>query len=119
MSTVHPFIRKIFYFLLLTVPHCAVSWTVKIVNATNERITVDIKSSQAYPGWESGVPTTRKCEFIGKQVEPQSSRDFKYKDVNPICIAPCTKSVSITSPVKVTAQNKLTSCSNVIVLVRK
>lgn len=113
------FLRSIAYFSLFTVTHTSVCWTVKIVNLTDDNITVDIRSTQLYLGLKAGLPVSRACEFIGKQVDRHASENFDYKDVSPICIAPCTKSVTITSPVQLKAKSTLTSCSNVVVIVRK
>lgn len=111
-------IRTIIYLICLISTNISECWTVKIINFTNEKITVDIKSSQVYPSWNKKL-TKRRCEFIGKQINPNSTRDFNYKEINSICVAPCTKSVTITSPIKLSSQSKLTSCSNVIVVIRK
>jgi len=113
---------KVFYLIFLTsitsinFTEC---WTVKIVNFTNKTIKVNINSTQSYPGWEKGRPVKRDCSFIGENVEPHATRDFDYKTVNIICAGACTKSVEITSPVSLSASNPLTSCSNVIVVIRQ
>lgn len=119
MRTIRSFARTILYFVLLVSTRFSECWTVRVINATDEKITVDIRSTQSYPGLKSGRPTIKNCEFIGKQVDPNSSYDFDYRDVSPICVAPCTKSVTLTSPVRLTSKNKLTSCSNVIATVHK
>lgn len=119
MYKTHLFAIKMIYFIFLTSMNLSECWTVKILNLTNEKITVDINSSQIYPGWRKGRPIKRKCEFKGKQIDPHLTHDFDYKELNPICVAPCTKSVTITSPIKLRSQNTLTSCSDVIVIVRK
>ena len=127
MYKINLFARKMVYFIFLTSINFAECWTVKIVNLTDEKITVDIHSSQLYPGLKDGCKslnplaciTKKECGFIGKQVGPHLSQDLDYKDVNPICIAPCTRSVSITSPIQLSANSTLTSCSDVIVIVSK
>lgn len=119
MSQIHLLARKMICLIFLASIHFSECWVVKVINLTDEKITVDIHSTQLYPGWSAGRPTKRECEFIGKQVDPHASYDFDYKDVNAICIAPCTKSVTITSPIQLSSQNPLTSCSNVLVVVRK
>lgn len=118
MQTTHALLRRTGWLTLLISPQLVWCWTVKIVNLTDEKITIDIKSSQAYVGWDKG-PVSRSCEFIGKQVDAHAWRDFNYQEVNPLCAAPCTKSITITSPVQLDAPSTLTSCSNVIVIVRK
>jgi hypothetical protein len=92
------------------------AWVVKIVNETDQKIKVNIRSSQKYPTADF---TLKECSFKHQEVEPNSSRDFKYKDINDICIAPCTKLVKVISPVTLSANNPLTSCSNVIVTVKQ
>jgi hypothetical protein len=115
------------------------AWTVKIVNTTDTKITVDIHSSQLYPGWNdrcvhwcpkncdqwspanywTGCATQKECGFSGQEVEPNTSKDFQYNRVNAICKAPCTKSVKVTSPVALSASNPITTCGNVVVYVRQ
>jgi hypothetical protein len=139
MYKIHLFARKMIYCICLLSTHFSECLTVKVVNLTDQKITVDIHSTQLYPGWNercnhwcskgckfwspvdywTGCATKRECEFIGKEVEPHATSDFDYKDVNPICVAPCTKSVSVTSPVQLSAKSTITSCSNVIVTIRK
>ncbi len=115
--------------MLLTSMQLAECWVVKIVNLTDEKIAVDIHSSQTYPGskercsysWKNPLEciVKKECGFTGKQIDPHQTIDLDYKTVNAICIAPCTKSVSVTSPVQLNAKSTLTSCSNVIVIISK
>lgn len=119
MYKIHLFARIMICFIFLASVNFSECWIVKVINLTDEKITIDIHSSQLYPGWSAGKPAKRECEFIGKQIDPHASYDFNYKDVNPICIAPCTKSVAVTSPIQLNSQNTLTSCSNVVAIVRK
>jgi len=106
--------KKMLFSVLLMSIHAANAWIVKVANLTDQQITVDIRSSQSYLGSKANK---KECSFFGQQIDPNSSRDFDYKDVNPICVAPCTKSVTITNPIRLKAKNSLTSCSNVIVTV--
>lgn len=112
--------KKIIFLILLTSINMStftkLEWKVKVVNETSEKITVTIHSSQKYPGADLKL---KMCGFKNKTVEPNSSKDFKYKDVNPVCAGPCTKLVKITSPVTLSAKNPLTSCSSVIVVVKQ
>ncbi|HEV2916156.1 MAG TPA: hypothetical protein VGW78_00255 [Candidatus Babeliales bacterium] len=139
MYKIHLFARKMVYFIIFISTHFCQGWTVKVINFADEKITLDIHSTQMYAGWNdrcnhwcpkgckywspkdywTGCLEKKGCEFIGKQIDPHSSYDFDYKDVNPICVAPCTKSVTITSPIQLSAESTITSCSNVIVIVRK
>lgn len=127
MYKIHLFARKMICFVFLTSINLSQCWVVKVVNLTDEKITVDIHSSQLYLGYKDGCKsrnpleciTKKECGFIGKQVEPHLSIDLDYKTVNPICIGPCTKSVSITSPVQLNTNSTLTSCSDVIVIVSR
>jgi len=110
------FTRSMFYIITLTSMHFTGCWTVKVINLTDEKVTININSSQKYPGWENGRPIMRECSFIGENVEAHATRDFDYKT---ICVGACTQSVTITSPVSLSASNPLTSCSNVIVMISK
>src|SRR5438105_11998113 len=100
MHAFHLFVRKVVYITLLTSMHLSKCWVVKVLNLTDEKITINIQSTQSYPGWSAGKLVKRNCEFIDKQIAPHASQDFDYKKINAICMAPCTKSVSITSPVQ-------------------
>lgn len=114
------FSRKINCFILLTSINISIfaqlGWKVKIVNETNEKITVTIRSSQKYPGADLSL---KECSFKNQEVEANSSKDFRYTDINAVCAAPCTKSVKIVKPVLLSAKNPLTSCSNVVVIVKQ
>lgn len=119
MNSIRLFTKKTIYFFFLASAHFSGCWTVKVINLTDEKVTINIQSNQYYPGLQSGRVVNRRCEFIDKQIEPHATSDFKYKDVNRICVAPCTKSVTITSPVNVVSNNPLPSCSNIVVMIRK
>jgi len=114
--TFNLFARKMLAFLFLTSIHLTEAWTVKVVNETDKKITVNIKSSQKYL---SSKIEQKKCQFTAQEVGPNSSRDFNYKDISSVCQVACTRAVNVIKPVKVSAKNNLTSCSNVIAYVRQ
>ena len=106
-STCNVLAKKIIFFILLTSIKFSGCWVVKVVNLTDEEITVSINSSLL------------GCHFKDQQVEPFSIKDFDYKDVKTLCFGACTSSVKIKKPVELSAKNPLTSCSHVIATIRK
>jgi hypothetical protein len=112
------FTKELIVLLCLTSMHLTLplpsSWTVKVVNTTDEPITINIHSSQKYP---TAKLTMQECGFSNEEVAPNESQDFVYKDANAICRYPCTTSVEIIEPIKKTVKSPLTSCSNIIVTV--
>lgn len=114
------FSRKRDYLILLTSINISIfaqsGWKVKIVNETDEKITVTIRSSQKYPGADLKL---KACGFKNKEIDANSSKDFRYKDINDVCLAPCTKSIKVTKPVELSANNPITSCSNVVAIVKQ